>query len=408
MKRFKSYKHTLFSCYIGYITQAIVNNLAPLLFLTFKKEYGLSIKELVLFATVNFCTQLLVDLLSTKLVDRIGYRIAAVLAHAMVAVGLLAMTILPDILPNPLVGFLLSVIIYAIGGGLLEVIVSPIVEACPTERKESVMSLLHSFYCWGQVGVVLLATAFFKFVGIEHWKLLFCFITIIPLFNMIYFTRVPIYKLVQSEEKSLSIRSLFSMKIFWIFLLLMVCAGASELSMSQWASTFAETGLHATKIVGDLAGPCTFALLMGFSRLAYARFSMKVSLVKAMAISGVICMVSFFIASLSSNAILGFVGCALCGFSVGIFWPGTFSIASKAIKNGGTAMFALMALAGDLGCSIGPAVVGIVSSIFQDDLHKGLLVASIFPLILLLGLVGNNIHNKAYKHQLNIISTDDI
>lgn len=386
MKRFRNHKHTLFACYIGYITQAIVNNLAPLLFLTFKKDYGLSLKELALLTTVNFCVQLLVDLLSTKLVDRIGYRATAVIAHAMAALGLLAMPVLPDLLPNPLAGLLLSVTLYAIGGGLLEVIVSPMVEACPTKRKEAVMSLLHSFYCWGQVGVVVLSTIFFEIVGIRHWRLLFCFAAIVPLLNMLFFMRVPIYQLVQ-EEKSLSIRNLFSMRSFWIFLLLMVCAGASELSMSQWASAFAESGLKVSKTVGDLAGPCAFALLMGFSRLMYARFSMKISLVKVMAISGILCLISYLIAALSTNAILGLIGCAICGFSVGIFWPGTFSIASKTIKNGGIAMFALMALAGDLGCSIGPTIVGVVSGALKDNLQKGLLAATIFPFILLVGLV---------------------
>jgi MFS family permease len=393
MKLLNSHKHTLLACYIGYITQAIVNNLAPLLFLTFKKEFGLSIKEIALLTTVNFCVQLFVDLLSTKLVDRVGYRISAVTAHAMAALGLLAMAVLPGHLPNPLMGLLLSVIIYAIGGGLLEVIVSPIVEACPTERKEAVMSLLHSFYCWGQVGVVLLATVFFKILGIEHWKLLFCIVAIIPLCNMLYFMLVPIYQLVH-EEKGLSIRKFFSMTTFWIFLLLMVCAGASELSMSQWASAFAESGLHVSKAVGDLAGPCTFALLMGFSRVLYARFSMKISLVRTMAMSGVLCIISYLIAALSTNAIVGLAGCALCGFSVGIFWPGTFSIAAKTIKNGGTAMFALMALAGDLGCSAGPTIVGVVSSNFQDNLKKGLLAASIFPVILIIGLGGHFINSK--------------
>jgi len=398
MKLLKSHKHTLFACYIGYITQAIVNNLAPLLFLTFRKEYGLSIQEIALLTTTNFSTQLLVDLVSTKLVDHIGYRTAAILSHAMAALGLISMAILPIISPNPLSGLLLSVIVYAIGGGLLEVIVSPIVEACPTEHKEAGMSLLHSFYCWGQVGVVLLATVFFKFVGIQHWKLLFCFAAIVPLLNMLYFMRVPIFQLV-GEKKSLSIRNLFSMRTFWILLLLMVCAGASELSMSQWASAFAESGLHVTKTVGDLAGPCTFALLMGFSRVLYAQFSMKISLVKTMAISGILCLLSYLITALSSNAILGLVGCALCGFSVGIFWPGTFSIASKSIKNGGTAMFALMALAGDLGCAIGPTFVGMTSATFQDDLHKGLLIASIFPFILIIGLIVHFVNNKK---QINI------
>lgn len=397
MKLFKSYKHTLFSCYIGYITQAIVNNLTPLLFLTFRKEFGLSLAELALITTVNFLVQLIVDLLSTKFVDHIGYRAAAVLAHAMAAMGLLAMPILPNILPIPLAGVMLSVIIYAVGGGLLEVIVSPIVEACPTEHKESVMSLLHSFYCWGQVGIVLLATVFFELIGIKHWRLLYCIAAIIPLFNLLYFMKVPIYQLVH-QDKGLKIRNLFSMSSFWIFLLLMVCAGASELSMSQWASAFAESGLHVSKTVGDLAGPCAFALLMGFSRVLYSQLSKKISLVIAMSASALLCLISYLIVALSTNAIMGLLGCALCGFSVGIFWPGTFSLAAKAIKNGGTAMFALMALAGDLGCSIGPTLVGVVSSTYQDNLHKGLLVAAIFPLILLIGLAYYYLVNKKTRN----------
>jgi MFS family permease len=383
MKRLKSHKHTLFSCYIGYITQAILNNLTPLLFLTFRKEYGLSLKELALLTTVNFCTQLTVDFLSTKFVDRIGYRSSAVLAHTMAVLGLCAIPVLPVILPNPLAGLILAVIIYAIGGGILEVIVSPIVEACPTERKEAVMSLLHSFYCWGQVGVVLLSTLFFTLVGLDRWKMLFFIAAIIPFFNLIYFTKVPIYPLVFSE-KGLSIKNLLSGSTFWILLLLMICAGASELSMSQWASAFAESGLHINKTAGDLAGPCTFALLMGFSRVLFARYSTKISLEKAMTFSAILCIVSYLIAALSSNAVLSLAGCALCGFSVGIFWPGTFSIASKTIRNGGTAMFAFMALAGDIGCSVGPAFVGIVSANYRDDLHKGLFVVTIFPVILLI------------------------
>lgn len=385
MKKLKNHKHTLFASYIGYITQAIVNNLTPLLFLTFRKEFGLSLKELALLTTVNFCTQLLVDGLSTKFIDKIGYRAAAILAHLTAALGLISIPILPYLVSKPLIGIIISVIIYAIGGGILEVIVSPIVEACPTQRKEAVMSMLHSFYCWGQVGVVIVATIFFQVFGIEHWHALFFIVSVIPLFNMLYFLKVPIYQLVH-EDHGLSMKKLFSMSTFWVFLLLMVCAGAAELSMSQWASAFGEAGLNVSKAIGDLAGPCMFALLMGIARLLYSKFSERIPLANAMAISALLCVFSYLVAALSTNAVVGLIGCALCGFSVGIFWPGTFSMAAKTIKNGGTAMFAFMALAGDLGCSAGPTIVGMVSSTFQDNLHKGLLVAAVFPVILLMGL----------------------
>lgn len=382
-----NYNHTLNACYIGYITQAIVNNFAPLLFLTFQRSYGISLGRITFLVTLNFGIQLLVDLISTRFADRIGYRTCMVFAHVSAGLGLIAMAALPEIMENRYAGLLISVILYAIGGGLLEVLVSPIVEACPTKRKEAAMSLLHSFYCWGYMGVVLLSTLFFSVLGIGNWRLISLVWAAVPLANAVYFTKVPIRALTQNGE-GLGIRRLAGMKSFWLLMLLMVCAGASEQAVSQWASAFAESGLKVDKIVGDLAGPCTFAALMGTARILTARFSEKVDLNRIMAGSGILCVISYLMISCSANPVTGLIGCALCGFSVGAMWPGTFSIAMRKIPTGGTAMFALFALAGDLGCSGGPALVGFVSGFGSADhnLRQGILAAVIFPVLLLWGL----------------------
>ena len=379
------YRHTIAASYIGYITQAIVNNFAPLLFLTFHNVYGIPLGKIGLLVTVNFVTQLLVDFISAKYVDRIGYRTAIVAAHVFAAAGLIGLGILPDLMPVPYIGICMAVVVYAIGGGLIEVLISPIVEACPTEGKSAAMSLLHSFYCWGSVLVVVVSTILFSVFGVDAWRKIACLWAIIPLVNAFYFSKVPIAALVENGE-SMPIGMLFRSKLFWIFALLMVCSGASELSMSQWASAFAESELHVSKTVGDLAGPCFFAVLMGTARVFHAKFAEKLELSRYLAVCAVVCIGSYLLASLSPNALLALLGCGICGFSVGAMWPGTFSLASEKCPKGGTAMFALLALAGDTGCSLGPTVVGFVSAACEDNLKKGLLSAILFPVLLLVGL----------------------
>lgn len=381
----ENFSYTITASYLGYITQAIVNNFAPLLFLTFVSEFQVTFDKLAFLITMNFGVQLLVDLISAHYVDRIGYRICIVTAHVMAALGLAGMAVLPGLFSDPYAGLMLAAAVYAVGGGLIEVLISPIVEACPTKNKEAVMSLLHSFYCWGQVAVVLLSTVFFAAVGIGNWRMLACLWALVPACNAVFFLFVPIRKLVEDGE-GMSIRELSKNSLFWLFALLMICAGASELGMSQWASAFAESGLHVSKTVGDLAGPCAFALFMGSARAFYAKFAERISLKKFMALSACLCVVSYLMASLSKSPLLGLLGCAVCGLSVGIMWPGTFSMAAKAIPKGGTAMFALFALFGDVGCNIGPGLVGLVSAGFDADLKKGLLAGVLFPACLLIAL----------------------
>ena len=381
-----NYNHTMYACFIGYIVQAIVNNFVPLLFLTFQATYNIPLSKITMLVTINFGLQLLIDLLSVSFVDRIGYRASMLLAHICAALGFLLLTILPEIFSDPFIGLLIAVTIYAIGGGLLEVLVSPVMEACPTDNKEKAMSLLHSFYCWGHVGVVLLSTLFFKLFGIENWKILAVLWAIIPIINTILFTKVPMASLIEEGETGLTIPQLFSKKIFWLFLLIMVCAGASEQSVSQWASTFAEKGLGVSKTIGDLAGPMAFAILMGTSRAFYGKYGERINLDLFMIYSGILCVISYLCIALVPSPIFGLIGCALCGLSVGILWTCSFSKSSSSIRGGGTAMFALMALAGDLGCSSGPTLVGMVSSHFGDSLNIGILSAIIFPILFLIGI----------------------
>lgn len=382
-----NYKQTISACFIGYIIQAIVNNFVPLLFVTFQKSYSIELSKITVLITINFVIQLCIDLASAYFIDKIGYRASALIAHGCSAAGLILLTILPELLPSAYAGIVISVIIYAIGGGLLEVLLSPIIEACPTGNKEKAMSLLHSFYCWGHMGVVLLSTAFFAIFGIENWKALALIWATVPVFNGIFFTRVPIYPLVDEGEKGLTLKQLAASKTFWIMMLMMVCAGASEQSVSQWVSAFAEEGLGVSKTIGDLAGPTAFAALMGTSRLIYGKLGHRIDINKFMGFSCVLCIAAYLCISIVQNPAIELISCAVCGFSVGILWPATFSKASASIKGGGTLLFAMLALAGDLGCSAGPTLAGFVSGKFGNNLRAGILAAIVFPALLLLGLL---------------------
>ena len=380
------YQKTMIACYLGFITQAITANFAPLLFLTFHRTYQISLGKIAFISTAFFFTQLLIDLFCAKYVDKIGYRKSVVASEVLSAAGLIGLAFLPGLLPDPYVGILISVIIYAMGSGLIEVLVSPIVEACPFDNKESVMSLLHSFYCWGSVGVILLSTIFFAIFGIENWRILSCVWALIPLFNTFNFISCPIESLTD-EGEGFSIRQLFHIPIFWIALILMVCAGASEISMAQWASAYVESAIGISKNIGDIIGPCLFAIMMGISRFFYGKYGEKFDLMKFMIASGILCLICYLLAALAPLPFLNLVGCSLCGFSVGIMWPGTISIASKKIPLGGTAMFAFLAMAGDLGGAVGPGIVGLVTQAANDNLKIGVLAGCVFPAVLVLSVL---------------------
>lgn len=386
METQKNYKKTLIACYLGFVTQAISANFTPLLFLMFKDIYGITLEKIALIPLVFYLTQLLVDLAATKFADKIGYRACVVASQVLSAVGLILMAILPEVLSASFIGILISVVLYAIGSGLIEVLVSPIVEACPFENKAGVMSLLHSFYCWGAMGVILGSTLFFSVFGVENWKILTLIWALVPLYNTLNFISCPIERLIE-DGKSMGISKLLKTPIFWLLIILMVCSGASEATMAQWASAFTESAIGVSKTVGDLAGPCMFAMFMGISRMLYGKFSQKLDLTKVMLCCGIMCAGCYLLASLSTLSILGLAGCSLCGLAVGIMWPGSISISSQKCPRGGTAMFAFLALAGDLGAMVSPAMVGSLSEMAGGNLKIGLLVATLFPIILVVGLI---------------------
>lgn len=377
------FKITIFSCFTGYIVQAIINNFLPLLFITFNGSFGIPLWKITLLITLNFGVQMTVDLLSAKIIDRLGYKTSIVFAHVMSALGLVLLSFLPFII-DPFAGILTSVIVYAVGGGIIEVLISPIMESCPTDNKEKAMSLLHSFYCWGHVGVVLISTLLFRLFGIGNWPIFAILWAVIPIINIFLFVKSPIAPLIPDGQKEMSLKELFSSKIFIIFVVMMICSGASEQAVSQWASVFAERSLGIDKALSDLVGPLSFATLMGLSRTFYGKFGEKINLDKFINASTILCIFSYLLISLSPLPLLSIIGCALCGLSVGVMWPGTFSKASHSLPRGGTAMFSLLALSGDVGCLLGPSVVGTVSNATSDNIKIGIMIAAVFPTVLLL------------------------
>ena len=380
-----NFKHTFYASYGGYFVQAIINNFLPLLFLTFQRDFSLPYDKISLLIVINFGFQLVVDYLAAYFIDKIGYKKCTIAAHLLAAAGLCSLSVLPYIM-SPFIGIVISIVIYATGSGLIEVIISPLVDSCPSDNKEGAMSLLHSFYCWGHMCVVLLSTLFFALFSVENWRILSVIWALVPLVNGIYFCYVP-FPDILGESKSMSVKELFKTRLFYVFALVMLCSGASEQAMSQWASAFAESGLQVSKTMGDLLGPCMFAFLMGSARVLYSKISEKYSLVSVMVASGALCVVSYLVASLSPNPLVSLIGCGVCGFSVGVMWPGTFSLAALRMPEGGTALFAMLALFGDSGCALGPAVVGRGITLFDGDFSKGMLLALVFPLLLIIGVM---------------------
>ncbi|MBQ6897045.1 MAG: MFS transporter [Oscillospiraceae bacterium] len=386
MAKTKNYKKTLTACYLGFVTQAITANFAPLLFLTFKNTYGITLDRIAMIPMVFYLTQLFVDLAATGFADRVGYRTCVAASQVLSAAGLVMMAVLPEVLPSPFAGLMVSVVLYATGSGLIEVLVSPIVEACPFDNKDGVMSLLHSFYCWGAVGVIAGSTLFFMLFGTENWKILAFLWALVPLLNTFNFISCPIERLVE-EGENMGVGRLLKTPVFWLMIILMVCSGASEASMAQWASAFTESALGVSKTVGDLAGPCAFTAFMGISRVLYGKFSEKLDLARIMLVCGAVCAGCYLLASLSALPALGLAGCAFCGMAVGIMWPGSISISSRSCPKGGTAMFAFLALAGDLGATVSPSIVGAIAAATGGSLKAGLLGATVFPLILVICLI---------------------
>lgn len=398
-------RHTVRASYIGYLTQAITINFTPLLFVTFEESYGISLGKIGSLIGISFLIQLICDGLAARFSSRINTRAAVIAAHLFAVLGMTGLAYLPDIMPDPYIGLIICVSVAAVGGGIIEVFISPIVEAAPTENKSAEMSLLHSFYSWGVASITLLSTLYFYFFGVEHWRLLACLWAIVPAVGAVAFSIVPIYELREVVDANAAItttpkreRSLWRSPLFWLCFAIMFCGGASEQVMLQWSSAFAESGLHVSKAVGDLLGPFSFAILMGSSRVFYAFMSERIRLRRFITLSSVLCVAAYLLAALSPWPLLSLLGCTLCGLAVGITWPGTLSLGAKNIPFGGVRMFALLAMAGDLGCMVGPTVIGWIAELNGDDLGLGFLVAAIFPAaIVVLSICVSHVRNRQLK-----------
>ena len=382
----KNYKLTMLTCFGSYLTQAAVINFLPLLFITFHDSFGIPLQQITLLVTINFIVQLTVDLLAALFIDRVGYRAGAVGSQIFCAAGMILLSFLPDVMPSPFAGLLISVIVYSVGAGLIEVLISPIVESTPTDNKETAMSLLHSFYCWGHVMVVIVSTVFFRLFGIENWRTMAMLWAVLPTVVGVFFCIVPIHPLISEGETGMSWKELGRSKLFFLMVLMMICAGASEHAVSQWASAFAERGLGVSKTVGDLAGPMAFAFLMGMTRALHGAKGKNWDIRTLILLSAVLCLTSYMLISLVPDPVVNLIGCAICGIAISLIWPCTLTMAAKALPLGGTAMYALLALSGDIGCSVGPTLVGFVSGAFGDNLKAGVLAACIFPIVVLICL----------------------
>jgi len=411
------YKHTRLACYLSYITQSVLNSMWPLLFVTFTKDFGITLDQVALIITLNFCVQLLVDAVCVKIVDKIGYRASCVFAHLCCFIGFIGIGIFPYIMGNAYAGIILPTVIAAVGSGFIEATVSPVIEALPSGSKAASMSFLHSVFCWGCVGVILLSTLYFNLAGMENWRFLPMLWAVLPLFNMLFFTRVPLLKLVE-DHKKIPLKKLFTGKFFLLFVVFMLCAGAIEQSMAQWASLFAESGLGVSKTAGDLLGPCAFAALMGISRTFLGTRRSNINLEHTLLVCGVGCLLSYALTIFSPMPVFSLVGCAMCGFFAGPMWPGTISLSAKRYSAGGTAMFAILAMGGHIEAALGPGIVGAVSGGVEDGaitftegwfraadmteagLKTGLLAAVIFSIIFMVGILVVSHHKRKKKRLL--------
>lgn len=400
----RSYGLTKVACYIGYVVQAVVNNLLSLLFVIFNAQpYNISLEKLGSIIFINFAAQLFIDYISVFFTSRFGYKKCVVFAQATSVVGFVLLGFLPRVI-EPYFGILFSILFLAVGSGLIEVLISPIIEALPSDNKASNMSFLHSFYCWGQVLTVIGTTALVFALGNDKWFYIPFVWSIIPFINTLLFTRCDILELENNSAHS-SALSLLKNKSVYKYMVFMFCAGASEITMVQWSSFFVEKGFGTEKWLGDLIGPCLFAVLMGIGRIGYGILGKKVSLERLLCYFSALCFVCYLVVALSNNGIICALGCAVCGLSVSVMWPGVISLSAEKFHSSGTAIFSLMAMLGDIGCAVGPWILGLIAEYAfdynlgrhlisalninstQSNMQLGFLICSIFPLIMFLFFV---------------------
>lgn len=372
-----------------FIIQALIINFPPILFLHFSTTYGIPLSKITFLVIINFACQFCLDMLSAIFAKHLSYKVMIVASNILAALGLASYAFLPEILPNAYLGLVIATLISAMGSGLIEVIANPIMQSCPKPKKNFSMGFLHSFYCWGALGVVLISTLLLLWTGMGSWKLLALLWALIPAVNTVIFLVSPMNQPSAELEETSSLSKLVKTKMFWLFIFIMILGGACEQAMAQWASAFAETVLteinivpESAKLFGDLLGPCFFALTMALSRMIYPKVCEKYDLRRVMILSSILCAICYAVAAITQNPFVSLIGCGVCGFSVGIMWPGTLDLAGKTCTFVGTALFAMLSLAGDLGCLTGPALIGFTADILGGNLKAGMTAAILLPSLL--------------------------
>lgn len=379
------YKSTIRACYIGNLVGALVTNLSPLLFVILMGSYNLSFEQVGRLVLINFFTQIIADLAFSKPVDTYGVRPFITLGHALVFIGFVMFAFSPRLFPHsPYTGLMLATVVFSCGGGLLELLLSAIVQAVPSDAKAAAMSLLHSFYAWGFIVVVVLTFLMLKLFGSANWPWLFLIWSLVPLFNFFNFLRVPLPPQVPDEHRT-STRVLASTPFFIFVVLGIALGGAAEVSMSQWTSAYAETTLGLSKQTGDLLGLCLFAGLLGLGRVLYGTYGKRFDIWRVMFLGSLFAAGCYLVAALSQHPIVSLVACAFCGLGVALLWPGSVTNAAHRFPFAGASMFAILAAGGDTGAAVGPWLLGLIADQIPTDfplspLRVGMVIGTLFPL----------------------------
>ena len=382
----QNYKITKYTCYLFYVLQGTLLNLTPLLFVPLMEQYGLSYMKLGALASVNFATQLIVDIVLSKLTDKHRYRISLRLSASAAFIGYMIFAWAPGRLGDPYTWLLIGTVVYSIGAGLMEITISPLIHALPDKAKGKSMAILHSFYAWGVVLTVIVSTSVLAIIGRDKWNFIVTGWLIVPVIGFILSCIMPVPKPESGEnERTAGSFRILIKPAFILFLAMIFFGSCAEAVMTQWSSAFLERAVGLDKLIGDIAGMSMFALMLGLCRMASAALDKKISLSTYMMLGTIGAVICYIIVSVSNVAAVSLIFCALTGFMVGMLWPGTLVLAADAFPKAGAWLFAYLAVAGDLGGVFGPWITGAIAD--RSGLNAGLGAAAIFPVIGLICMI---------------------
>lgn len=361
----KSYQLTTISCFVGIFCQAVSSNITAILFIPLMTLYGLSYVHLGLLVGINFTTQVLVDIIASRLVDRYGFRVFVLPSDILAVIGLVLFGLTPVLFDNILTGLVFSTIIFSASCGLQEVMLSPIVNAIPHNDKGPAMALMHSFYAWGQVATIIITTLFLFFFGIENWQVIVFLWALVPLVNFFMFLAAPFPGVIH-ENQRMTMRDLILKPFYLVALLAIMGGAATELVMNQWSSTFSEKVLELPKVTGDILGMCGFAVFLGLGRVLYGRYGSKINMNNVLVGSAAAAVVCYIAVAISPLPAISLAACAVCGLAASLLWPGTLVITAEKYPLAGAWIFAILAAAGDIGAASGPFAAGVITDLTRQ------------------------------------------